>query len=274
MAGKIYCFPAVCRVKRKYSRHMATEIQYKQKPMNGEFFKLRIRRKPWARPELKECPFCIQNPLDMKNNWKSVFNNQKPVHMELGCGKGGFISEIASQNPDINYFAADIKSEMLALAKRKIESAYNQKNIPIDNVKIMCCNIQMINDIWDENDKIIDRIYINFCNPWPRGKHKKRRLVHTRQLVQYKKFLKDGGEIRFKTDDDELFEESFEYFRESGFTITFSTTDLHNSGFTENIQTEHEQMFTEMGKKIKFLIAVNDGEVTANVKPPQSKPQK
>ncbi len=100
-----------------------------------------------------------------------------------------------------------------------------------------------------------ERIYINFCNPWPRGKHKKRRLTHTRQLIQYRDFLVDGGEIHFKTDDDELFEESLEYFAESGFEIVYITRDLHNSGYEPNLMTEHEKMFSDEGIKIKFLIA-------------------
>ena len=105
---------------------------------------------------------------------------------------------------------------------------------------------------YDENDRA-DRIYINFCNPWPKKKHKKRRLTHTRQLLNYKKFLK--GELWFKTDDDELFEESFEYFAEAGYRIKYKTFDLHAESPYENFVTEHENMFTEEGKKIKFLIA-------------------
>ena len=96
-------------------------------------------------------------------------------------------------------------------------------------------------------------VYINFCNPWPKKKHKKRRLTHTRQLSSYKKFL--CGELWFKTDDDELFEESFEYFEEAGYEILYKTWDLHSESPYENIVTEHERMFTEEGKKIKFLIA-------------------
>ena len=111
--------------------------------------------------------------------------------------------------------------------------------------------------MFNEDDKI-ERIYINFCNPWPRGKHKKRRLTHTRQLEQYKKFLTEEGEIFFKTDDDELFEESLEYFAETGFEILELTGDLHNyysESSKENIVTEHEKMFSDDGIKIKFLRA-------------------
>ena len=147
----------------------------------------------------------------------------------------------------------DIKNEMLVLAKRKLEEAYSEKGeTPNGNVRIAIQNIERLELAWDENDRA-DRIYINFCNPWPKKKHKKRRLTHTRQLLNYKKFL--CGELWFKTDDDELFEESFDYFREAGFRIKYSTHDLHAESPYENFVTEHEKMFTEEGKKIKFLIA-------------------
>lgn len=215
---------------------------------------MRIRHKAWAKPELDECPFCIDNPQDFIGKWNTVFeDNSKPLYVELGCGKGGFISQIAIKHPEINFIAMDIKNEMLALAKRKLEAEYQKNGRPVDNVKIFIQNIEQLQTTFNENDRA-DRIYINFCNPWPKKKHKKRRLTHTRQLINYKKFLK--GELWFKTDDDELFEESFEYFQEAGFKIKFKTWDLHSESGFENIVTEHEKMFTDEGKKIKFLIAV------------------
>ena len=214
---------------------------------------MRIRHKPWAKPELEACPFCIQNPQDYKNKWNTVFDdNSKPLYIELGCGKGGFISQIVVNHPEINFIAMDIKSEMLVLAKRKIEQSCREAGKDTDNIKIFIQNIEQFQETFGENDHA-DRIYINFCNPWPKKKHKKRRLTHTRQLVNYKKIL--HGELWFKTDDDELFEESFEYFREAGFRIKFSTWDLHSEKNIENFVTEHEKMFTDEGKKIKFLIA-------------------
>ncbi len=214
---------------------------------------MRIRHKPWAKPELESCPFYITEPTEHKGNWTMVFDEpEKPLYVELGCGKGGFISQAAPSHPEINFIAMDIKNEMLVLAKRKLEAAYSEKNMKTDNVRIAIQNIERMDIAWDENDRA-DRIYINFCNPWPKKKHKKRRLTHTRQLINYKKFLK--GELWFKTDDDELFEESFEYFAEAGYRIKFSTHDLHSVTEYENFVTEHEKMFTEEGKKIKFLIA-------------------
>ena len=219
---------------------------------------MRMRKKPWARPELESCEFFIINPKENKGKWKEIFKNKNnPIYLELGCGKGTFMAVHGSENPDINYIAIDIKDEVLGLAKRNIEKAFEEKNRPVDNVKLMAQEIGLINEILGYGD-VVERIYINFCNPWPKGKHKKRRLTHTRQLEQYRKFLSDNGEIYFKTDDDELFEESLEYFKESKFRIKYITYDLHNSDFDGNVETEHERMFTEQGIKTKFLIAVKE----------------
>ena len=215
---------------------------------------MRMRRKPWARPELEACDFFIQKPSEYKGKWREYFKNENPIYLELGCGKGTFMAVHGSENPNINYIAIDIKDEVLVLAKRNIEKAYDEKNHKLNNVALMSQEIALIDDMLSENDKV-DRIYINFCNPWPKDRHKKRRLTHTRQLTKYKNFLKKGGEIWFKTDDDELFEESLEYFKESNLEIKYITYDLHNSGFEGNVVTEHEEMFTKQGIKTKFLIA-------------------
>lgn len=215
---------------------------------------MRIRFKPWARPELEASSFYIDNPEDYKGKWRSLFENDRPIHLELGCGKGGFISKLASQNLDINYIAIDMVDAMLGLAKRNIESVYAEKNIPVKNVYLTRYDIERILLIMDDTDKI-DRIYINFCNPWPRGKHRKKRLTHTRQLERYRQFLKDGGEIYFKTDDDGLFNDSLLYFEQAGFEIINKTFDLENTpNFWDNIETEHEKMFKEQGIKIKAAI--------------------
>lgn len=215
---------------------------------------MRLRKKPWARPELEACSFFITNPSDYKGKWREFFNNNNPIYLELGCGKGTFIAVHGAENKDKNYIAIDIKDEVLVLAKRNIEKSYNEKEAETNNIKLMAQEILLINDILGDGDKI-DRIYINFCNPWPKKKHKKRRLTHTNQLKNYKNFLSEDGEIYFKTDDDELFEESLEYFKDSGFNIEYITYDLHNSDFEGNVRTEHENMFSEQGIKIKFLIA-------------------
>lgn len=218
---------------------------------------MRIRFKPWARPELEASKFYIDNPEEIKWKWKEQFKNKdKPLHLELGCGKGQFISQIAVSNPDINYVAIDLVDAMLGLAKRNIEQVYKENNREIDNVYLTRFDIERIGLIFDKQDEV-ERIYINFCNPWPKGKHRKKRLTHTRQLEKYKEFLKEGAEIYFKTDDDDLFNASLTYFKESGFEVTSKTYDLHAEPIWENnIETEHEKMFSAEGIKIKALKAI------------------
>ena len=216
---------------------------------------MRIRFKAWARPELEASSFYILEPENIKGDWRNQFKeSEKPLHLELGCGKGGFISKIAVQNPNVNYIAIDLVDAMLGLAKRKIEEEYKNANREIDNVLITRFDIERILLILDKKDAL-DRIYINFCNPWPKGKHRKKRLTHTRQLEKYKEFLKPGGEVHFKTDDDDLFEASLTYFEETGFEIIKKTYDLHSENCPENVKTEHEEMFSKEGIKIKALIA-------------------
>ncbi len=220
---------------------------------------MRIRFKAWARPELEASSFYRDNPEELKNNWIKEFKNQEnPIHLELGCGKGQFIAQKAIQNPEINYIAIDLVDAMLGLAKRNVEEVFKENNKEIDNVILTRFDIERIPLILGEKDNI-KRIYINFCNPWPKGKHRKKRLTHTRQLEKYKTFLAKDGEIYFKTDDDDLFNGSLGYFEESGFTIVKKTYDLHAEPIWENnIETEHEKMFSEQGIKIKALIAKNN----------------
>lgn len=216
---------------------------------------MRIRFKPWARPELEASKFYIDNPQDYKGKWKTLYKNKAPFHIELGCGKGSFIANLAVENENINYLAIDLVDAMLGLAKRNIESIYAQKNKEIENVYLTRHDIERIPLILDKKDEV-QRIYINFCNPWPRGKHHKKRLTHTKQLEKYKELLTKDAEIYFKTDDDGLFNDSLIYFKESGFEIVKYTYDLESEiDFWDNIQTEHEKMFTEQGIKIKGLIA-------------------
>lgn len=216
---------------------------------------MRIRRKKWAQGELENSKFYIDKPDCNKNKWRECFANAKaPLYVEFGCGKGLFIATLASKHRENNYIAVDMIEAMLGLSKRNIEEAYNFENP--ENLWLIRANIEQIDNVFGEEDRI-DRIYINFCNPWPKSKHNKRRLTHPRQLEQYKTFLKPSGEVFFKTDDDELFEASLEYFETAGFKIITKTFDLHNEPiFEENIETEHEKMFSADGIKIKALIAV------------------
>lgn len=217
---------------------------------------MRIRKRKWTDKELNECKFYIKNGEEFKGKWNKKFEKEQPIHLELGCGKGKFISKLSAKNSDINYIAVDIIDTMLGLAKRNVEIEFEEAKKEINNIFLVRHDVERIMLMVDEEKDKIDRIYINFCNPWPKSKHKKRRLTYPTQLENYKKFLKKDGEIYFKTDDDELFNDSIEYFENSGFKIIEKTYDLHTRNiFEDNIITEHEEMFSNEGIKIKALIA-------------------
>lgn len=211
---------------------------------------MRIRNKPWAKEELAASKFYVQKPENNKGRWKEVFKNpENSIHLELGCGKGYFVKKAAKQNPKINYIAVDLIDTILGIANRNIIEEF--KSQEIENIALTRYDVEAITNMLDKTDNI-ERIYINFCNPWPKPRHKKRRLTHTRQLEKYKLFLKPKGEIYFKTDDDELFKESLEYFKAEGFEpikITYNLNEEPN--FWENIETEHEIKFKKAGIKIK-----------------------
>lgn len=231
---------------------------------------MRIRFKKWAREELETSPFYINEPENYKNKWETAFENKNEIFLELGCGKGNFISQISKNIQDKNFIAIDLIDAMLGLAKRTVEVEYrirtttakeevedeiNKQKI-VKNLKLTRYDITNINNIFGENDNIA-RIYINFCNPWPKAKHNKKRLTFVNQLEKYKKFLK--GKIFFKTDNDELYNDSLEYFKNANYTILKKTHDLESEeNFWEehgNFETEHEKMYKNEGIKIKALIA-------------------
>ena len=211
---------------------------------------MRIRNKPWAKEELAASKFYVQKPENNKGHWKEVFKNpENSIHLELGCGKGYFVKKAAKQNPKINYIAVDLIDTILGIANRNIIEEF--KSQEIENIALTRYDVEAITNMLDKTDNI-ERIYINFCNPWPKPRHKKRRLTHTRQLEKYKLFLKPKGEIYFKTDDDELFKESLEYFKAEGFEPIKTTYNLNEEpNFWENIETEHEIKFKKAGIKIK-----------------------
>lgn len=216
---------------------------------------MRIRKKKWAQPELDACNFYVNNPAELKGKWADFFAVKRPLELEVGCGKGTFVAEKALRNPDINFIAMDIKSDMLGVGRRNIVNRFEEAGKTVDNIALVAHNVDRIFEVISEDDKI-DRIYINFCNPWPRGKHNKRRLTHNTKLELYKSFLKKGGEIHFKTDNDELFDDSLVYFEESGYELKKVVRDLHHSDVEGNIVTEHEKMFSDEGILIKYLVAV------------------
>ncbi|MBV4446661.1 MAG: tRNA (guanosine(46)-N7)-methyltransferase TrmB [Clostridium tyrobutyricum] len=207
---------------------------------------MRLRKKWWARPEMESSRLTVVKPQEYKGKWREEFKNSQDIYLELGCGRGRFLCDNASNNKDINYIGIDLKDEVLIYALRRAI------DMEMENVRIVPMNINNIEEVFDRDE--ISRIYVNFCNPWPKERHKKRRLTHTRLLEKYKIFLKPEGEIWFKTDNLELFNESQNYFKESGFNIQYLTYDLHKSNFKGNITTEYEQKFIGLGMKIMFLI--------------------
>lgn len=208
---------------------------------------MRLRKKWWARPELEESNLFVPKASVNKGKWNEVFGNSNPIYLELGCGRGDFLVQHASNNPNINYLAVDLKDEVLIYGLHKLQ----EKNI--ENARLTAMNIDYIEDVFEKDE--VSKIYINFCNPWPKDRHNKRRLTHTRFLSKYKNFLKPGSEVWFKTDDTDLFNASQEYFKESGFEIEFLTYDLHKSDFEGNIMTEYETKFTGLGMKTMCLTA-------------------
>ncbi|MBQ2791502.1 MAG: tRNA (guanosine(46)-N7)-methyltransferase TrmB [Oscillospiraceae bacterium] len=220
---------------------------------------MRMRKKKWAVPELMASPLYIKEPESFRGKWQQAFEKEQPLYVELGCGKGGYASQFALLHPDVNLLAVDISSNMLGVGRRKIDALFAENGRAPDNIRLTEYNIEHINDVIAPEDDV-QRIFINFCNPWPKPRHYKKRLTHPRQLALYKTFLRPGCEVRFKTDDDQLFEHSREYFAENGFEILWETFDLANSGFEGNIKTEHEAMFEAEGIKIKMLIARWPGE--------------
>ncbi len=215
---------------------------------------MHMRRKRWAAPELAACSYYIPRSAENGGHWRERFVRKQPLHVELGCGKGVSTAQMVHAHPQVNYVAVDISIDILGCARRNIAAAYGSE--PVDNVLLTDMNIEYIEQHFLPEDAV-ERIYINFCNPWSqRKKHFKRRLTHPRQLRQYRAFLVEGGEIWFKTDDGPLFEDSIEYFTECGFEIRYRTDDLHASGFQPNYVSEHEAKFTAMGMPIHFLIAV------------------
>lgn len=233
---------------------------------------MRMRFKPYARPELLACDFHIHEPLTHAGHWHEQFANpDQPLHLELGCGKGGFLSQLAPRHPNINYLGIDITDKVLILAKRKVEAAYLAAGLPTDNVRIASLDIERMSGVFSPADTV-ERIYINFCNPWSKNAgSNKHRLTHPRQLLQYRTLMPEGAEIYFKTDDDDLFRDSLEYFPAAGFEITWQTFDLHKDEPDWNIRTEHEGMFSEQGIPIKALIARKGSDSTVTWVEPKAR---
>ena len=211
---------------------------------------MRLRKKPHTFEKLENfSDFVTVEKIDSSRagNWRKLFGNENPLYVELGTGKGDFICKTAEINPAINFVGLEMEAEVVLKAARKID----EKNL--HNVKIIVFNINNIEEIFAENE--IDRLYINFCDPWPKKKHAKRRLTYITFLQKYKKILKPAGEIHFKTDNHALFDFSIEQFELASFKLREISYDLHANEPPENIRTEYENRFSAEGVTINRLVA-------------------
>ncbi len=194
----------------------------------------------------------LSKPEQYKNSWQSLFKNEAPLYVEFGAGKGSFIINTAKVLPEANFLAFERNSKVVFKSITKLEEETH------DNFYIVCADVTNLRDIFEDHS--VDRIYLNFSDPWPKDRHAKRRLTHKGFLEKYKEILKPGGEIHFKTDNDGLFAFSVEEFKENGWELLVNTTDLHNSDFVEgNVMTEYEEKFSSQGKNINKLIAIYKG---------------
>ena len=186
--------------------------------------------------------YLVDAPDDMKGKWSERFGNDRPIHLEIGCGKGGFVTGMAKAHPDVNFIAVEKVQDVMVMAMEKAAAA------GLTNVLFMDMDAERIEDVFEKGE--ISRIYLNFSDPWKKNKQAKRRLTHKRFLDRYKNVLNNGDYIWFKTDNKALFEFSLNSFAEENFKMQNITLDLHNSKFEGNIMTEYETRFSEMGMPI------------------------
>lgn len=191
----------------------------------------------------------IDNPNEYKGKWRKLFNNNNPIYVELGTGRGKFITTLAENNKDINFIGIEIKEEILLKAVEKADKEQ------LNNIKFIWGNIESILDFFIENE--IDRLYINFCDPWPKKRWAKRRLTNNKFLIKYNKILKDNSEIHLKTDNEKLFGFSLNEFSDCNYKLKNISLNLNESDFNENITTEYEERFLSLGMKIFRLEAIN-----------------
>ena len=214
---------------------------------------MRLRNIKGAQERILEDKYTIQtdgtNGDDYRGLWnKEIFHNNKPIHIEIGMGKGKFIMELASQNPDINYIGIEKYSSVLIRALEKRES------LESDNLMFLRMDAENIEDYFAPEE--VARIYLNFSDPWPKDRHSKRRLTSREFLKRYDKILAKDGILQFKTDNRPLFDFSLEEIKESGWILDEYTFDLHQNGpAANNIMTEYEEKFYNLGNPICKLVA-------------------
>lgn len=209
---------------------------------------MRYRKKPWADEEFATNKAIVDDAFKNKGKWRELFGNDNPIHIEIGCGKGQFLTQMSKLHPDINYIGIEREDRIIVTALKKSRIAEVG-----DNIRFMVMDVADINDAFEQGE--IDRIYINFCDPWHRRKKwAKRRLTHHNFLNLYEKlFGERGGEIFLKTDNVILFDFSLNEIADKGWRLHNISLDLHNSDFEGNVMTEYEQKFSGLGQPIYRL---------------------
>jgi len=209
---------------------------------------MRLRNIRGSRETVAANDYVVQNPEDYKGKWNTLFENDNPIHIEIGMGKGKFIMQLAALNPDINYIGIEKYSSVLLRALEK------RAEKELSNLYFIRFDADYITDIFEKDE--ITRIYLNFSDPWPKDRHAKRRLTSKEFLGKYNQFLKKDGEVMFKTDNRLLFDFSLEESKLAGWELKEVTFDLHHSEYAVgNVMTEYEEKFSAMGNPIHRLVA-------------------
>lgn len=211
---------------------------------------MRLKNVPGARETIAESSLVIHEPEKQKGIWQQLFENSNPIHIEIGMGKGRFIYEMAKEHPDINYVGIEKYSSVLLRAVQKMEEE------PLPNLKFIRMDAEEITEVFAKDE--VDRIYLNFSDPWPKDRHAKRRLPSREFLARYDSFLKRDGQLQFKTDNRGLFDFAVEELPFAGWKIDNITYDLHHDEemMKGNIMTEYEEKFSSMGNPIyKYIIS-------------------
>lgn len=215
---------------------------------------MRLRRKPWIDEAIHEYDshFIMDEQEQYKGRWRDVFKNPElTLYMELGTGKGKFIAGMAEDHPEANFLGFEVQIGVVYYAAQKLF----EQDAP--NAKVTLFDIAGIEEVVAPGE--VDRFYINFCDPWPKARHAKRRLTYRTFLDRYARLLKEGGEVHFKTDNEDLFNFSLEEFKECGWELKNVTFDLHKTDLP-NVKTEYETKFSAKGQPIFRLEAVKPKE--------------
>jgi len=208
---------------------------------------MRLKHVKGAEEIIKNGIYYIENPKEYKNNWNNLFKNNNPIYIEIGMGKGDFIIENAVKYPNINFIGIEKFDSVIVRAIQK------SNELELSNLKLIRMDALEIDEVFN---KEIDRIYLNFSDPWPKERHAKRRLTSPIFLNKYDNIFKNTKEIIMKTDNNQLFEYSLESLIEYGYELTYVTRDLYQENITDNIKTEYETKFVNKGIKINKLIAI------------------